>query len=101
MVDEMSMISRSIFAHLAEAAFVGAILVVIGDEFQIPPIGESLERWRQLPESDFLHDLCNGLSVKLRKFRRRQLDPLTGLYAPGDWEHFSNVGALYPQPGEC
>jgi len=39
--------------------------------------------------------------VKLRKFRRRQRDPVTGLYALGDQLHFLNVGSLYPKLGEC
>jgi len=91
------MISLATFAHLGKAAFVGVIFVVVGDEFQIPPIGENLERWKLLPESDFMHDLCNGLCVKLKKFRRRQLvGPVGGgVYEPGDWEHFKNVGSLY------
>jgi len=46
-IDELSMISLAVFAYLAESAFIGAVFVVIGDEFQIPPIGESLERWQQ------------------------------------------------------
>ena len=88
------MISLATFAHLAKAAFVGVMFVVVGDEFQIQPIGEDLQRWRQLPESDFMHDLCNGLCVKLKKFRRRQL--VGDKYIPGDWQHFKNVGSLYP-----
>jgi len=92
-IDEISMISLATFAHLGKAAFVGVIFVVVGDEFQIQPIGENLERWKLLPESDFMHDLCNGLCVKLKKFRRRQL--VGTVYEPGDWEHFKNVGSLY------
>jgi len=46
-----------------------------------------------------MHDLTNGLHVSLRKFRRRE--KAGGGYAPGDLQHFLNVGALYPQPEEC
>ena len=74
---------------------------MIGDEFQIPPMAGDVQRWKRLPQSDFMHDLCGGLVVKLRKFRRRQRDPITGLYAPGDQIHFSNVGSLYPKLGKC
>jgi len=94
-IDELSMVSLETFTHLAKAAFVGVLFVVVGDEFQIQPIGEDLERWEQLPESDFMHDLCNGLCVKFRKFRRRQL--VGGVYEPGDWEHFKQVGLLYTE----
>jgi hypothetical protein len=97
-IDELSMISIATFAHLGKAAFAGVIFVVVGDEFQIPPIGENLERWRMLPESDFMHDLCNGLCVKPKKFRRRQLVGET--YEPGDWQHSKNVGSLYPDGEE-
>ena len=98
-IDELSMINLTVFAQLAEAAFVGGVFVVLGDEFQIPPIGENMDRWKDLPESDFLHDMCNGLCVKLRKFRRKE--KIGESYAPGDFQHFANVGALYPQTGEC
>jgi hypothetical protein len=100
-IDEISMVSLGVFAYLAEGLFVGSIFVVIGDEFQIPPIASDVQRWKQLPHSDFMHDMCGGLVVKLRKFRRRQQDPVTGLYAPGEQLHFSNVGPLYPKLGEC
>ena len=100
-IDEVSMISLAVFAYLVESLFVGSTFVVIGDEFQIPPIASNIQRWKRLPQSDFMHDLCGGLVVKLHKFRRRQLDPLTGLSAPGDWAHFSNVGSLYPGLDGC
>jgi len=94
-------VNLTVFAQLAEAAFVGGVFVVLGDEFQIPPIGENMDRWKDLPESDFLHDLCNGLCVTLRKFRRRQTtaDPL--VFLPGDFVRFTQVGSLYPEVGGC
>jgi len=95
------MISLSVFAHLAEGQLIGRIFCVVGDQYQIPPIGENPARWSKLLRSDFLHDLCGGLEVTLRKFRRRKktADPL--VFLPGDWKHFSQVGALYPKAGEC
>jgi len=98
-VDEMSMINTTIFAQLAEAAFIGAIYVILGDEGQIAPIGADVERWKMLPDSDFMHDLTNGLHVTLRKFRRKE--KTASGYAPGDLQHFLNVGELYPSKGEC
>jgi hypothetical protein len=97
-IDEMSMINTTIFAQLAEAAFVGAIFVILGDEFQIAPIGADVRRWKMLPDSEFMHDLTNGLHVTLRKFRRKEKTEHG--YALGDLQHFMNVGALYPQPEE-
>jgi len=93
------MINTTIFAQLAEAAFVGAIFVILGDEFQIAPIGADVQRWKMLPESEFMHDLTNGLHVTLRKFRRKE--KTDDGHALGDLQHFRNVGALYPQPDEC
>ena len=98
-IDEMSMINTTIFAMLAEAAFVGAIFVILGDEFQIAPIGADVQRWKMLPDSDFMHDLTNGLHVTLRKFRRKEKTEHG--YALGDLQHFINVGSLYPKPDEC
>ena len=59
------------------------------------------QRWKKLIRSDFLHDMCNGLVVTLRKFRRRQktADPL--VFLPGDFLHFTQVGSLYPHDGQC
>ena len=100
-VDELSMISLAIFAHLAEGLFIGRKFCIVGDPFQIPPIGSNIARWSKLIRSDFLHDMCGGLVVTLNKFRRRQAtaDPL--VFLPGDFQHFSQVGALYPKNGEC
>jgi len=95
------MVSLAVFAYLAEGLFAGSMFAVVGDAFQIPPIACDVHRWKQLPHSDFMHDMRGGLGVKLRKFRRRQLDLATGLYAPGDWNHFSQVGALYPEDDQC
>ena len=86
-IGEMSMCSLSLWAQLAEASFVGCLFVVIGDEHQCPPIGSDLKRWKQLPDSDFMHNLTNGLCVQLRRFWRRQLDEITGLYVVADLTH--------------
>jgi len=100
-LDELSMVSLSIFSHLAEGQLVGRKICVVGDPYQIPPIGQDPERWSKLLRSDFLHDLTGGLEIQLRAFRRRKrtADPL--VFLPGDWTHFSQVGALYPKAGEC
>jgi len=71
-IDELSMISLCLFGHLANGLVIGRSFCVVGDPYQIAPIGSDIERWQKLLRSDFLHDLCNGLVVTLRKFRRRE-----------------------------
>jgi len=71
-VDELSMVSLHTFGYLSESLLVGCIFVVCGDSFQLPPIGVDAARWQAVMDSAFLHDMCGGLRVKLRKFRRRQ-----------------------------
>ena len=100
-LDELSMVSLPIFSYIAEGQLVGRKICVVGDPYQIPPVGQDPERWSKLLGSDFLHDLCGGLEIQLRAFRRRKRtsDPL--VFLPGDWKHFSQVGAFYPKAGEC
>jgi len=62
-IDEISMISLSVFAHLAEGLLIGRKFCVVGDPYQIPPIGSDAARWSKLIRSDFLHDLCGGLVI--------------------------------------
>jgi len=97
--DELSMISLSTFGYLSDALLVGCILVVCGDSFQLPPIGSDAVRWQTLMDSAFLHDMCGGLRVTLRKFRRRQATKDPNIFIPGDFLHFSRVGSMYPSPG--
>ena len=89
------MVGLTTWADLAAAAFVGCIFVVLGDEAQCPPIGEDLNRWKHLPQSDAIHDLVGGLHVTLRKFRRRR--PTSAGFEPADHPHFVFVGSLYPR----
>ena len=50
-------------------------------------------------QSSFLHDMCGGIRVTLRKFRRRQATEDPSIFVPGDFLHFSRVGSLYPSRG--
>jgi len=95
------MVSLAVWAYLAEAAFVGCIFVVLGEEAQCPPIGEDLNRWKFLPQSDAIHDLTNGLHVQLRRFRRRRPIANSTLFKPADFPHFKFVGSLYPRLEDC
>jgi len=90
----MSMINTTIFAQIAEAAFLGGIFVILGDEFQIAPIGADVQRWKMLPDSEFMHDLTNGLHVTLRKFRGKEKTEHG--YALGDIQHFLKCRSTLP-----
>ena len=51
----------------------------------------SSKQWAQLWESRFMFDMCNGLRIKLNKFRRQASDG-----TPLDFDHFRFVGSIYP-----
>ena len=96
-VDEISMIPLRLWAALAAFRFVGCRFVCMGDVAgQIPPITDQhrLGLWRNIDESRFMKELCGGLRITLRKFRRH---PKNG--RPADYGHFCFVGSIYPPPG--
>ena len=67
---------------------------VMGDyEGQFTPIEDShrQKQWTQLWESRFMFDMCNGLRIKLNKFRRQASNG-----TPLDFEHFRFAGSIYP-----
>ena len=51
----------------------------------------SQKQWSQLWESRFMIDMCNGMRIKLNKFRRQASNG-----TPLDFEHFRFVGSIYP-----
>ena len=66
----------------------------MGDyEGQFTPIEDShrQKQWTQLWGSRFMFDMCNGLRIKLNKFRRQASNG-----TPLDFEHFRFVGSIYP-----
>jgi len=76
----------------------GCNLVVLGDfAGQLPPITDqgNFDLWKQFPSSDFMHDICSGFRVNLRKFRRRNFRP-DGTPIPADYAHFTTTLSLYP-----
>ena len=88
LVDEGSMVSIRLWAALQTLQFTGNIFVVFGDwAGQLPPIPDrdSLETWRTLPRSDFMHQLVNGFSIQMNKYRRGK-----------DYEHYMFVKGIYP-----
>ena len=88
LVDEGSMVSIRLWGALQTMQFTGAIFVVFGDwAGQLPPIPDryDLELWKTMPRSDFMHQLVNGLSIQINKYRRGK-----------DYEHYKFVKSIYP-----
>ena len=88
-VDESSQVPLRLWAALACLKFTGSRFIVLGDvDGQLPPICDQhrLDQWAKVDKSRFMHDLCNGLRVEMRKFRRGT-----------DQAHFDFVGSLYPR----
>ena len=71
---------------LLNLKFTGNIVVALGDfggqllAIQDQSLGEKM---RDFPESNFMYDLCNGLYVELRRYRRGD-----------DFDHFRFVGSI-------
>ena len=90
--DEGGQVPIRIWAVIATLKYIGCKIVVLGDfAVQLCPIADQnrIGLWKRLPHSDFMHDLCEGLHVKLQKFRRG-----------GDYGHLSFVGRLNPIAGD-
>ena len=91
-VDEASMISIRLWSALQSFQFTGAIFIVLGDwAGQLMAISDRdvAHIWKKLPTSDFMHQLVNGLSITLSKYRRGT-----------DVVHFNLVRSLYPKNDE-
>ena len=92
-VDECGMVTLAMWSALLNVTFTGHAVVVLGDyEGQFTPIQDQhrMDQWERLWNSRFLIDLCRGLRVTLRKYRRKA----AGM--PLDPDHFNFVGRLYP-----
>ena len=93
-IDECSMVPMCMWSALSNLKFLGHKIFVMGDyEGQFTPIEDShrQKQWAQLWNSRFLLDMCNGLRIKLNKFRRQASDG-----TPLDFDHFQFVGSIYP-----
>ena len=96
-IDECSMVPMCMWSALLNMTFVGHRIYVMGDyEGQFTPIEDShrQQQWMQLWDSRFMLDMCNGLRIKLNKFRRQAADG-----RPLDFDHFQFVGSIYPGKG--
>jgi hypothetical protein len=84
LIDEISMVSRKMWAQLARYRFSGSKFFLFGDPLQFGPIQDQGKGPLDF-DHPFFFRLCNGLQLHLNKFRRG-----------GDAGHFSFVGSLYP-----
>jgi hypothetical protein len=84
LIDEISMVSRKMWAQLARYRFTGSKLFLFGDPVQFGAIQDQGKGQIDF-DHNFFWRLCNGLQLHLNKFRRG-----------GDAGHFSFVGSLYP-----
>ena len=87
LIDEMSMVSVAIWAALAQMKMTGSSFWVFGDcQGQFMPIQDQarVALLDNLETSDFLHSLCNGLRVEVKRYRRGT-----------DEAHFNFVGQIY------
>ena len=74
-------------ADNSKRIFGGYNVLTFGDWWQLPPIPdrEDLGVWKTMPRSDFMHQLANGLSIKINKYRRGK-----------DYDHYKFVKSIYP-----
>lgn len=99
-VDEGGQVPLRLWAVLASLKFTGNRIIVFGDfAGQIGPIADQsrMELWKRVSTSDFMHDLCGGFHVNVRKFRRHKEDNTPEEFQ-ALYQHFSFVTSLYPEP---
>ena len=88
-VDEASLVPLNMWSLILNLRFTGNIVVALGDyQGQLLSIADQHlgEKMRDFPMSNFMYDLCNGLYVELRRYRRGD-----------DFDHFQFVGSIYPK----
>ena len=64
---------RSSFGQFSNVSVYWCDFVVFGDwAGQLASISdrETIDIWKELPTSDFMHQLVNGLSIQINKYRR-------------------------------
>ena len=84
-IDEASMIPMHFWVILAALKFLHVEFYIFGDwAGQFKPIFLEDQKWETMDSSDFLHDLCNGLKINFKKFRRGT-----------DLDHFKFTTSIY------
>ena len=89
-VDEYSMISGNLWRVLENLKRKGVIFIVLGDEKQVPPIGDK----REYTDHSYLHNLTNGNKIILTKVHRYDMklkSHLLDYYHNGDDSAFEKV----------
>jgi len=87
LIDEMSMVSIKLWAALSQMKMTGSSFWIFGDcQGQFLPIQDQhrAHLLDNLDTSNFMHALCNGLRVEVKRYRRGT-----------DQAHFDFVGQLY------
>ena len=88
-LDEASMSPIHFWIQLATLKFLGVEFYIWGDfagQFKPIFLDDPQDRWSTMDSSDFMHDLCNGLKINFKKYRRGT-----------DLNHFNFVQSIYPQ----
>jgi len=96
-IDEGGQVPISLWSIILTFKFTGCRIFVFGDfAGQLPPIADQnrFELWKSIPASDFMHDLCCGLRVQVRKFRR--WEKTEDGFKVADFKHFSFVQSITP-----
>ena len=86
-IDEASMVPLRLWGVISNLKCVGCRIIGLGDFVgQLCPIPDQrrMGLWKKLPSSDAMHDICNGLHIKVQKFR-----------GGDDDAHFKFVGSIY------
>ena len=83
-IDEASMIPMHFWVILANLKTLNCAFYIFGDWNQFKPIFLENPKWETMESSDFLHDLCNGLKIELKKLRRGT-----------DLDHFKFTTSIY------
>ena len=86
-VDECSSNSAHMWNWLAKFKMMGCKFLIVGDfSGQLLPISAGSDGfdYDKIADSDFMHDLCNGLRIELTEFRRGP-----------DMDHFRFMQSLY------
>ncbi len=89
-VDEFSMITGTLWRILEMLKQRGVIFIVLGDEKQVPPIGDE----REYGDHAFLHSITNGNKIVLTEVHRYDLqlkENLLNYYHNGDFDNFNIV----------
>lgn len=91
-VDEYSMITGNLWRILENLKRRGVIFIILGDEKQVPPIGDD----RDYSDHSYIHNLTNGNKVILTKVHRYDMKLKSNLldyYHNGKYSNFKTANS--------